>query len=289
MSPSLPSAGGDAQACSTKSAAREQAPGRPSVFRGPAPASPGSSRASSDTPTRLLPASFRWQSAVARRGWCRCDRASPGELRLTVRTASPAIRARSSFPEQRQVARGVAGRGNDLPVRQAGGTCLARVDRARPGLPQGGHPVPLDTGQGADDAARGGQWQFVGMRVHGDVPPAGQFRSRASVVRVHVRQHDRRGLAQAPDEGLRRAADQPGPAPPHGVDQNPGSARLHEVDVRVSPFPGDQAVDPGGDGFLERGAVQVPVHVELTAPSQSIRDASISTTSRPVSVASSIG
>ena len=29
---------------------------------------------------------------------CRCDRASPGELRLTVRTASPAMRTRSASP-----------------------------------------------------------------------------------------------------------------------------------------------------------------------------------------------
>src|SRR5271166_4158612 len=60
------------------------------------------------------------QFQVAKRGGpprvCRCDRASPGELRLTVRTASPGMRGTVCRPEQRQVARGVAGRGDDLPV-----------------------------------------------------------------------------------------------------------------------------------------------------------------------------
>lgn len=101
---------------------------------------------------------------------------------------------------------------------------------------------------------------------HGDVPHVSQFGSGASVVRVHVRQHDRSRAGANPEQGLRRAPDQLGPAPPCGVDHNPGFARPHEVDVRVSPFPADQAVDPCGDGFFERGAVQVPVHVELTAP-----------------------
>ena len=55
----------------------------------------GSSRASSDTDSVAAR-----QFQVAKRGGpprvCRCDRASPGELRLTVRTASPAMRARSA-------------------------------------------------------------------------------------------------------------------------------------------------------------------------------------------------
>ena len=208
----------------------------------PGASTPGSSRASSDTD----PVAAR-QFQVAKRGGpprvCLCDRASPGELRLTVRTALPAMRVRSASRNSARWPGVWPGVGMTCQSGRPGTPASGSIGLS-PSCPGGEHPAPLDTGQGADDAAGRGQGQFAGVHVHGEVPHAGQFRSRASVVRVHVRQDDRPGAGAGPEQGLRCAPDQLGPAPPCGVDQNPASARLHEVDVRVSPFPGDQAVDP---------------------------------------------
>ena len=202
----------------------------------PGASTPGSSRASSDTD----PVAAR-QFQVAKRGGpprvCLCDRASPGELRLTVRTASPAMRARSA---SRNSARW-PGVWPDV-----GMTCQS----GRPGTPTSGSTglspccpegniqrrsrrakAPMMRPEGGNGSSPGSTYTVT---FHGDVPHAGQFGRRASVVRVHVRQHDRSRAGANPEQGLRRAS-------PTLTDSRtrPGGTRDRAADGRQPELEGD--------------------------------------------------